>query len=75
MAGILTLNTFDRWGGDFSGTNAYTSIELNSPKTVAAHWKFDLALVGGTTAAVLSVISFVKLFPPVIKRIRKSKDE
>lgn len=71
MAAALTLNTFDRWGGDFSGNNAYSSIDMNSPKTVAAHWKFDLALVGGTTAAVLSVISLVKLFPPVIRRFRK----
>jgi hypothetical protein len=75
MAAALTLNTFDRWDGDFSGTNAYSSIDMNSPKTVTAHWKFDLALVGGTTAAVLGVISIVKLFPPVIRRFRKGNDE
>lgn len=75
MAGVLTLNTFDRWDGDTSGTSPYSSVDMNSPKTIAAHWKFDVALLGGTTGAILSVISFVKLFPQAIKRFRKSKDE
>jgi hypothetical protein len=48
---------------------------MNNPKTVTAHWKFDVALLVGTTGAILRVISFVKLFPQAIKRFRKGKYE
>jgi hypothetical protein len=75
MSAMLTLNTFDRWGGDFSGNNPYASTDMNNPKVVTAHWKFDLALLGATTGAILSVVSFVKLFPPLVSRFRKNNNE
>jgi len=75
MSALLTLNTFDRWGGDFSGNNPYASMDMNNPKVVTAHWKFDLALLGATTGAILSVVSFVKLFPPVVRRFRKTNNK
>jgi hypothetical protein len=62
-------------GGDFSGINGYSAVDMNNPKTVTAHWKSDVALLVGTTGAILSVISFVKLFPQAIKRFRKGKYE
>jgi hypothetical protein len=75
MAASLTLNTFGRWEENFSGIKAYSAVDMNNPKTVTAHWKFDVALLVGTTGAILSVIFFVKLFPQAIKRFRKGKYE
>lgn len=75
MAAALTLNKFDRWEENFSGINAYSAVDINSPKTVTAHWNFDVALLVGTTGAIIRVISFVKLFPQAIKRFRKGKYE
>ena len=57
-AGFWTLQSFDRWVGDVSGTNTSPSgsISMDGPKKITALWKFDFgylgAILGAGTAAL-----------------------
>ena len=39
--GMWSINSFDKWEGDYDGTNPNGRIVMNGPKTVIAEWKED----------------------------------
>jgi hypothetical protein len=39
--GSLTRQIFDSWGGDITSTDSSTTVIMNSPKTITAHWHAD----------------------------------
>jgi hypothetical protein len=51
------LNTFDRWGDDFSEDTTSGSIIMDGPKTITAIWKVDWAAVGAVIAVFAVAVS------------------
>lgn len=49
------LYRFDWWSGSVNGSSVHTSITVNSPSTVEAHFGYDETDIGGAAALVIIV--------------------
>lgn len=62
---------FDKWKGDYSGSEPFGTILMDGPKNLQAGWKFETTFVAGILGTIGAVVSLAKLMPPAIKKLRK----
>lgn len=70
LQGAWMFRGFDKWEGDYSGSESFGTILMDGPKTLHATWKFETTFIAGILGAIAAFISLAKLLPPLLKKLR-----